>query len=349
MNNTEPSVKRERIDIAANTTLGTRPGPRHFVISWRGQASSSAHSWLTAGASLLSTPAASNRHPVRRLRPKTAYRCEPATQMVHRLTDLVHDRSLKDPDAFWAEAAETIDWYIEMGSRAAIAPGRRSTLVLRRDGQHVLTTRSIGTSRAAEPTQPALIYDSPVTGTIATFTFRELLDRGVDVRRRSGAARRLEGRPRHHLHADDSRGGDRDAGGRAARRHPLGRVRRLCLARAGRAHRRCAPEGRRHRPRAASSRDASSRTSRCSTRAIDIASHKPAQCIVYQRPMATAELIAGTRPRLARRRRRRTAARLRAGGRNGSALHPVHLGHNRPAERRSSATTAGISSRSTGR
>jgi acetyl-CoA synthetase len=40
-------------------------------------------------------------------------------------------------------------------------------------------------------------------------------------------AGRQEGRPRHHLHADDSRSGLRHAGLRAYRRDPLGRVRRL--------------------------------------------------------------------------------------------------------------------------
>ena len=65
--------------------------------------------------------------------------------------------------------------------------------------------------------------------------------RGLPVRQRAQDARRQEGRPRRHLHADDPRGGDRDARLRADRRHAHRRLRRL--------HRRGAP--RPHQRRAA--------------------------------------------------------------------------------------------------
>ena len=86
-----------------------------------------------------------------------------------------HRRSLADPDGFWGEAAGAIDWI------------RRPTRILERqengtgrwfpDG--VLNTcwnaldRHVAAGRAE---QPALIYDSPVTGTVERFTYRELLD-----------------------------------------------------------------------------------------------------------------------------------------------------------------------------
>ncbi len=49
-------------------------------------------------------------------------------------------------------------------------------------------------------------------------------------------ARRQEGRPRHHLHADDPGGGLRDARLRAHRRDPFGGVRRLLAGLARRPH-----------------------------------------------------------------------------------------------------------------
>ena len=75
-----------------------------------------------------------------------------------------------------------------------------------------------------------------------------------------------QGRPRHPLHADDSRGGVRHAGLRAHRRDPFGGVRRI--RRAGTRHpdRGCDAEGRSCPPPAASSRAAWLPTSLCSTR-----------------------------------------------------------------------------------
>src|SRR6266568_910195 len=84
-------------------------------------------------------------------------------------------RSLADPDGFWGEAAEAIDWY------------RRPTKVLDASGAPfyrwftggVLNTcfnavdRHVRDGRAG---QPALIYDSPVTGSQRVMTYRELLE-----------------------------------------------------------------------------------------------------------------------------------------------------------------------------
>jgi propionyl-CoA synthetase len=84
-------------------------------------------------------------------------------------------RSLTDPDGFWGEAAKAIDWY------------RPPSTVLDRSGapfyrwfpDGVLNTcynaldRHVAAGRAD---QPALVYDSPVTGTGRTYTYRELRD-----------------------------------------------------------------------------------------------------------------------------------------------------------------------------
>src|SRR5436309_9736183 len=84
-------------------------------------------------------------------------------------------RSLEDPEAFWAEAAGAIDWD-EPWQRVlddSRAPLYRWFSGGRLNSCHNALDRHVERGRAE---QPALIYDSPVTGTKATFTYRELRD-----------------------------------------------------------------------------------------------------------------------------------------------------------------------------
>jgi acyl-coenzyme A synthetase/AMP-(fatty) acid ligase len=83
--------------------------------------------------------------------------------------------SLADPAAFWAEQARQIHWFQEpqhtlsqdeQGFYRWFAGGRLNTCYLALD-YHVAHGRA---------TQPALHYDSPVTGTKASYTYAELLD-----------------------------------------------------------------------------------------------------------------------------------------------------------------------------
>ena len=89
--------------------------------------------------------------------------------------DEVYRRSIEQPDEFWAEAAAEVDWiepweHVLDSSRAPIyrwfTGGRLNTCYNALD-RHVERGRA---------DQPALIYDSPVTDTIATYTYRELRD-----------------------------------------------------------------------------------------------------------------------------------------------------------------------------
>jgi propionyl-CoA synthetase len=90
--------------------------------------------------------------------------------------DAVHARSLADPEGFWGEAARGIDW-VEPWRRVLddsrppfyrwFAGGMLNTC-------HNALDRHVAAGRGG---QPALIYDSPVTGTVASFTYAELLDR----------------------------------------------------------------------------------------------------------------------------------------------------------------------------
>jgi propionyl-CoA synthetase len=84
-------------------------------------------------------------------------------------------RSLSDPDGFWAEAAEDLRW--ERKWERVLDDSRKPFYRWFPGG--LLNTcynaldRHVETGRAD---QAALIYDSPVTGTIKTFTYRELRD-----------------------------------------------------------------------------------------------------------------------------------------------------------------------------
>jgi propionyl-CoA synthetase len=84
--------------------------------------------------------------------------------------DEVYRRSLEEPEAFWADAAAAIDWdepweHVLHDSRWFVG-GRMNTCFNALD-RHVEGGRS---------DQAALIYDSPVTDTVATFTYAELRD-----------------------------------------------------------------------------------------------------------------------------------------------------------------------------
>jgi propionyl-CoA synthetase len=87
----------------------------------------------------------------------------------------IHRRSLEQPEEFWAEAAAEIDWVepwdrVLDDSRAPFYrwfPGGRLNTCYNALDRHVDGGRA---------DQLALIYDSPVTGTKASFTYRELRD-----------------------------------------------------------------------------------------------------------------------------------------------------------------------------
>src|SRR2546428_12502567 len=99
--------------------------------------------------------------------------------------DEVYRRSRQEPEAFWADAAAEVDWDEQWGrvlddTRAPFYrwfPGGRLNTCYNALDRHVERGRA---------DQPALIYDSPVTETVATFTYRELRD---EVARFAGVLR----------------------------------------------------------------------------------------------------------------------------------------------------------------
>src|SRR5262245_64580698 len=91
----------------------------------------------------------------------------------------VYARSQRDPEGFWAEAAAEIDWYEKpkkifdksAGIYGRWFVGATCTTCYNALDRHVLAGRN---------DQPALIYDSPVTNTVKTFTYGRMLS---EVRR----------------------------------------------------------------------------------------------------------------------------------------------------------------------
>jgi propionyl-CoA synthetase len=89
--------------------------------------------------------------------------------------DAVYDHSLGDPDGFWAEAAEEIDW-IEKWDK--VLDDSKKPFYRWFSGGVVNTCynavdRHVERGRAE---QAAIIYDSPITGTKRTITYAELKD-----------------------------------------------------------------------------------------------------------------------------------------------------------------------------
>ncbi|MCA1298249.1 propionyl-CoA synthetase [Stappia indica] len=88
----------------------------------------------------------------------------------------VYGKSMRDPEAFWAEAAAEIDWIKpwdkvfdpSLGSFGQWFAGAECNTCYNCLDRHVERGR---------PGQPAIIYDSPITGKSASYTYEEVLAR----------------------------------------------------------------------------------------------------------------------------------------------------------------------------
>ena len=203
----------------------------------------------------------------------------------------LYERSLEQPEAFWAEAAEALHW------------DRRWDRVLDADkapfyrwfAGGTLNTcfnavdRHVASGRGG---QPAIIHDSPVTGTKRVITYAELKDQ---VARFAGALVRL-----------GVRKGDRVIVYMPM--VPEALVAMLACARIGAVHSVvfggfASPELATRiddaKPKVVVSASCGIEGARCIPykplldKALDLASHKVAHCVVLQRPQATAELRPG--------------------------------------------------------
>ena len=201
------------------------------------------------------------------------------------------DRSLSDPDGFWGDAAKKIDWY----QAPSVVLDASNPPFYRWFADGVLNTCFNALDRHVRDgrgDQAALIYDSPVTGTKRTYTYRELLDR---VARFAGVLRGL----------------GVDKGDRVIIYLPMipeAAIATLACARIGAIHsvvfggfaaNELATRIDDAAPKAVVSASCGIETSRVVEykpildRALELARHKPEHCVILQRPQAVAALGAG--------------------------------------------------------
>ncbi len=200
-------------------------------------------------------------------------------------------RSVTDPEGFWGEAAAAIDWYRE----PTVILDRSNAPFYRWFPDGILNTcfnaldRHVAAGRAE---QPALVYDSPVTGSARTYTYRQLLD---EVARFAGVLRGL----------------GVGAGDRVVIYLPMipeAAIAMLACARIGAVHsvvfggfaaNELALRIDDAAPKVMVSASCGIEVTRVLAykpileRAIGLANHKPDACVILQRPQATAELIPG--------------------------------------------------------
>ena len=198
---------------------------------------------------------------------------------------------LNDPEAFWARAAEAVHWYKRWDKilDTANAPFYRWFSGATVNTCYNLLDAHVANGRAE---QPALIYDSPVTGVVKSYTYRELLN---EVAAFAGALRR-EGV---------------EKGDRVIIYMPMvpeAVIAMLACTRIGAIHSvvfggfasdELATRINDARPKAIVSASCGIEVNRpiaykpMLDKAIDSAKHKPERCIILQRPQIEAELIRG--------------------------------------------------------
>ena len=205
--------------------------------------------------------------------------------------DVMHARSLSDPAGFWAEAAEQVTWI----KRWDTVLDDSNPPFYRWFKGGVLNTCYNAVDRHVEQgrgDQAAIIYDSPVTDTVQTITYRELQDQ---VARFAGA-----------LRAQGVEKGDRVI--LYMPMIPQSVVAMLACARLGAVHS-VVFGGFAPHELATRINDAAPKvivSASCGIEpnrvvkykpmldaAIEHADHKPSACIILQRPQETAPLVAG--------------------------------------------------------
>ncbi len=200
-------------------------------------------------------------------------------------------RSLADPQGFWGEAANAIDWY----SKPAAVLDSSNPPFYRWFADGVLNTCFNAVDRHVRDgrgEQAALIYDSPVTGAFATFSYRQLLD---EVARFAGVLTSL----------------GTAAGDRVVIYLPMipeAVVAMLACARIGAVHSVVFGGFAAHElairiddatPKVVVSASCGIEASRIVAykpildRALRLSRHQPEQCVILQRPQALADLTAG--------------------------------------------------------
>ena len=151
----------------------------------------------------------------------------------------LYAKSVEKPDKFWGKEGERIDWIKPYTKRQEhdLRLSRRLDQMVR--GRHAQRRGQLHRPASEEARQQAAIIWEPDDPAEAPrhITYGELHREVARLRQCAEGQGRQARRPRHHLSADDPRGGLRHARLRADRRHSFGGVRRLLAGLACRPHR----------------------------------------------------------------------------------------------------------------
>ena len=165
-------------------------------------------------------------------------------------------RSIADPNAFWAKHGKRIDW-IKPFTKVKNTSFDRQRLDQMVRGRHTnVSYNCIDRHLKKRGNQTAIIWEGDDPYEDKKITYQRAARAGLPLRQCAEEARRQEGRPRHHLYADDPGSGLCDARLRAHRRGPFGRLRRLLAGFARRPHRGLRVHVRHHRRRRPARRQA---------------------------------------------------------------------------------------------
>ena len=246
-----------------------------------------------------------------------------------------HRRSLEDREGYWREKAKLVDW--RKPFTRVLDYSRPPFAKWFVGGTTNLCHNAIDRHLATRGDQPALIYISTETGETRRYTFRELPPRSIAPPAMLESARRRQGRSRADLHADDPRGGVRDARVRAHRRDPFGRVRRVRGGEPRDAHRRREAGRHGHRRRRHARRQGG--PLQAPRRRGDPPREASAGARHHRRPRprsrhgAHARAATSTTPTLREQHLGRAGA-VRVARVVRAFVHPLHVGHDRQAEGR---------------
>ena len=149
-----------------------------------------------------------------------------------------YGESVKNPDKFWGKHGKRIDWFKPYTKVKNTSFKGKVSIKWFEDGSANVSYNCIDRHLKKRGNQVAIIWEGDNPYDDKKITYSELYEPRLPARQCDEEARRQEGRPRHHLHADDPGGGLCDARLHAHRRDPFDRLRRLLAGFACRPHRR---------------------------------------------------------------------------------------------------------------
>ena len=242
--------------------------------------------------------------------------------------------SIADPDKFWGEQAKRIDWMkpFTKVKNTSYAPGNLSIKWFE-DGTLNAAYNCIDRHLPKRANQTAIIWEGDDPKDSKHITYQELHDEVCRFANIMRSRNVQEGRPRHHLHADDPGSRVCDPRLRAHRRHPFGDLRRLLAGFDRRPHRGLQIQFRHHRRRRLARRPQDSAQGQC--RRGDRESRRRRSCRGRAPHRRAGRHGSGARRLVPRGREGRDRGMpVRGDERGRSAVHSLHLGLDRKAEGR---------------